>query len=180
MTYFVRLSLDLFYETSFWLNFPDFQIHFLCTEICMKTRNPKWLTYTMKDIKHRRDKVFRWAKSCLFDQPTRNLSRSIKSTKLTLSEAVNANPKRLSILVNKRRSQAFSLHFSLSQAQNSHLSCTDTGRKACMCDLCHSYRDHDRGEARSKGTCSRLHLRTWEYSQPRTIGKVALSQWFFF
>ena len=26
----------------------------------------------------------------------------------------------------------------------------------------HSYRDHNRGEARSQATCSRLHLRTWE------------------
>ena len=36
--------------------------------------------------------------------------------------------------------------------------------------LCHSYRDHSRRKAWSKATCSRLHLRTWGYFQPRTMG----------
>ena len=34
----------------------------------------------------------------------------------------------------------------------------------------HSCNDHSRGEARSVATCSRLHVRTWELSQLRTMG----------
>ena len=61
---------------------------------------------------------------------------------------------------------------------NSNLSYTDSGGKASMSDPCHSHRDHDRGEARSKAACSRLHLLTWKYSQPRTMGKESLVKWF--
>ena len=49
-------------------------------------------------------------------------------------------------------------------------SITDAGRKASLSRLCHGYRYHGRGEARSKATCLRLHLRIWEVSQPRIMG----------
>ena len=65
----------------------------------------------------------------------------------------------------------------LMRNSNSHSnsSITDADRKASMSDLCHSYRDHDRGEARSKQLAQRCTLRTWKYSQPRTMDKVVPS-----
>ena len=41
-----------------------------------------------------------------------------------------------------------------------------------MYGSCHGYRGHDRGESRSEATFSGLHFRTWEFSQPKTMGKV--------
>ena len=59
----------------------------------------------------------------------------------------------------------------LNSNSNSNSSCTDEGGKDSMSGLCHNYQDQDRGvRTRSKATCFRLHLRTWEYSRAEDHG----------
>ena len=54
-----------------------------------------------------------------------------------------------------------------SYVQKNSYSSMYAGSQASMSGICHNYRDHNRGEVRSKATCSTLHSCTWENSQPR-------------